>query len=71
MCQPDTTVEVKDEELGGVTGFGTTHRCWKWEHLMEWTGEWQWFGYVPREGKEMDKGKEGGMGHHHLGHGVE
>ena len=35
MCQPDTTVEVKDEAIGSVKGFGTEHRCKDWDRLME------------------------------------
>ena len=36
MCNADLTVELKDEELGGVTGFGTVHRCVDWQGLLEW-----------------------------------
>jgi hypothetical protein len=58
MCQPDLTVEVKDE-LGGVTGFGTVHQCKDWGRFMEWMGEWETYGqtepYVAEE-------------HHHHGH---
>ncbi|KAK9796590.1 putative Oxidase ustYa [Seiridium cardinale] len=28
--------ELKNEELGGVTGFGTVHRCVDWPGLLEW-----------------------------------
>jgi hypothetical protein len=41
MCYPDTTFEEKDEEAGGVHGFGTMHRCKKWDDLLEWTAEVQ------------------------------
>jgi hypothetical protein len=41
MCQPDTTVEVKDEAIGGVKGFGTEHQCKDWDQLVEWTRTWQ------------------------------
>ena len=41
MCQPDITVELKNEELGGVTGFGTEHQCKDWGQLMQWTSEWE------------------------------
>ncbi len=41
MCQPDTTIELKDEEVGGVTGFGTEHQCKDWEQLIQWTKKWQ------------------------------
>ena len=36
MCQPDLTIERKDEELGGVTGFGTEHQCIDWQQLLDW-----------------------------------
>ncbi|KAF6809536.1 hypothetical protein CSOJ01_06827 [Colletotrichum sojae] len=36
MCKPDLTVEVASETLGGVTGFGTEHRCINWQQLMDW-----------------------------------
>lgn len=36
MCNADLTVELKKEELGGVTGFGTLHRCVKWPALLDW-----------------------------------
>ena len=41
MCRPDLTVEVKDEAKGGVTGFGTEHRCEDWGQLVRWTAEWE------------------------------
>ena len=44
MCQADTTVEVKNDALGGVTGFGTEHRCVDWERLMAWVGDWEGHG---------------------------
>lgn len=37
MCNPDLTVEIKDEEAGGVHGFGETHQCVDWMALNEWT----------------------------------
>jgi len=43
MCQPDLTIELKDE-LGGVEGFGTDHRCKDWTQLMYWTAEWETYG---------------------------
>jgi hypothetical protein len=48
MCQPDTTVEIKNKEIGGVTGFGTEHRCRNWNELIEWTTEWQAYEQDPR-----------------------
>ena len=44
MCRPDLTVEVKDAELGGVTGFGTTHQCKDWDQLKAWVAEWEEIG---------------------------
>ncbi|ROW11338.1 hypothetical protein VMCG_01226 [Cytospora schulzeri] len=41
MCQPDLTVEVKDDEAGGVHGFGETHQCIDWTNLTEWTTRWE------------------------------
>lgn len=41
MCQPDTTVEVKDQAIGGVKGFGTEHQCKDWGQLVELTRTWQ------------------------------
>lgn len=48
MCQPDTTVEVKDKEIGGVTGFGTEHKCRNWIELIVWTTKWQAYKQDPR-----------------------
>ncbi|KAK1759951.1 hypothetical protein QBC47DRAFT_438289 [Echria macrotheca] len=41
MCNPDLTVEVKDEVAGGVHGFGEEHRCIDWSALMGWTQQWE------------------------------
>ena len=41
MCQADTTVEVKDEEVGGVHGFGIEHQYREWKELVAWTAEQQ------------------------------
>ena len=41
MCRPDLTVEVKNEELGGVTGFGTEHECIDWKQLLDWMSQWE------------------------------
>ncbi|KAM3064785.1 hypothetical protein ACMFMG_008734 [Clarireedia jacksonii] len=37
MCHADTTIEVKDEEINGVRGFGTVHMCRDWNELVKWT----------------------------------
>ena len=47
MCQPDLTLEVKDEKLGGVTGFGTEHQCVDWQGLVDWTTEWETYQQDP------------------------
>ena len=47
MCNPDLTVELKDEELGGVTGFGTMHRCADWSGLLEWIAPYEGTGAPP------------------------
>lgn len=45
MCRPDLTIEEKDDDLGGVTGFGTVHSCYDWDRLVGWVKEWQnWSG---------------------------
>jgi hypothetical protein len=41
MCHGDTTMEIVDEDLGGVTGFGTEHHCKNWDELKEWVLERQ------------------------------
>jgi hypothetical protein len=61
MCTPDLTVEIKNETLGGVTGFGTVHQCRNWNQLMGWMEKWEDVGapkHHPGEG-----GSE--HGHHH------
>ena len=59
MCQPDTTVELKDEEIGGVRGFGTEHQCRDWDQLVQWTTKWETYKQEPRN----QTGKHG-HGHH-------
>jgi hypothetical protein len=41
MCHGDTTIEIVDKDLRGVTGFGTQHQCKNWEDLKEWVIEQQ------------------------------
>lgn len=41
MCQPDTTIEIKDDKLGGVRGFGSKRQCKDWAQLVEWTTHWE------------------------------
>jgi len=41
MCHGDTTIEIVNKELGGVTGFGTEHYCTNWEALKNWVTEQQ------------------------------
>lgn len=41
MCKPDLTIEVKREDIGGVTGFDTEHVCKEWNGLLEWTSKWE------------------------------
>ncbi|MCJ1330446.1 hypothetical protein MMC10_007130 [Thelotrema lepadinum] len=40
-CRPDTTLELKDVEVGGVTGFGTEHLCVNWKTVVEFAAEWE------------------------------
>ena len=47
MCQPDLTVELKEEELGGVRGFGTEHQCRNWDELIAWTSKWETYKQDP------------------------
>ena len=63
MCRPDTTVEVKNKELGGVTGFGTEHRCRDWSQLMEWTSKWEAYMPDPRQDNATSEST------HHTHHG--
>ncbi len=60
MCQPDTTIEVKDESVGGVTGFGTRHSCRDWEQLLAWTTEWQTFDQKEKDISDGGKTKQEG-----------
>ena len=55
MCNPDLTVEVKDEEIGGVTGFGTTHSCQSWEDLLNWTSRWEGWNRTAKEQQDREK----------------
>lgn len=53
MCQPDLTVELKEEELGGVRGFGTKHQCRDWNQLLGWMEIWESWKQDPK--KEDDE----------------
>ncbi|KAI0410469.1 hypothetical protein F5X98DRAFT_99127 [Xylaria grammica] len=37
MCNPDLTIEVKDEALGGLSGFVEQYSCIEWNELKSWT----------------------------------
>ncbi|KAI1502981.1 hypothetical protein F5X99DRAFT_139391 [Biscogniauxia marginata] len=37
MCAADPTLEKRNETIGGVTGWGSTHQCRDFEALKEWT----------------------------------
>ncbi|KAH8726601.1 hypothetical protein GQ44DRAFT_738756 [Phaeosphaeriaceae sp. PMI808] len=65
MCQPDLTLEVKDDELGGVTGFGTEHQCVNWNQLVDWTSQWETYQQLNNSKKEPYSGENG---HHLLQH---
>ncbi|KAI0478577.1 hypothetical protein GGR56DRAFT_328896 [Xylariaceae sp. FL0804] len=41
MCHGDVTLEVVDEDINGVHGFRTPHKCIDWENLKEWTSQQQ------------------------------
>ena len=62
MCRPDLTIEEKDEELGGVSGFGTTHKCHDWDQLVSWTRKWQDWGVDKNQDSER---VVQGHSHHH------
>ncbi|CAI6336583.1 unnamed protein product [Periconia digitata] len=36
MCNPDLTIEEKNLETGGVSGFGVVHQCYDWDQLVHW-----------------------------------
>ncbi|KAG6999525.1 hypothetical protein G7Y79_00034g069480 [Physcia stellaris] len=63
MCQPDLTVEVKDPEIGGVTGFGTQHQCKDWGELIAWTRKWQAWKQDPRVHGHGDEREHAHHGH--------
>lgn len=70
MCQPDLTVEVVDEDIGGVTGFGTEHQCRDWSQLLSWMSHWEGWQHVPKHNHtDMESG--GHKGVHGHGHGRE
>ena len=58
MCRPDITVELKDDESGGVRGFGTEHQCQDWNELIAWTSKWESYQQDP-----PSKGGHGSSGH--------
>lgn len=60
-CQLDTTVELKNTDLGGVTGFGTQHQCKDWKQLMQWTSKWE--DYDPDERSSEENHTHGTMKH--------
>ncbi|PVH96853.1 hypothetical protein DM02DRAFT_658853 [Periconia macrospinosa] len=37
ICAADQTLEERDNSVGGVKGWGTTHQCRNFEALKEWT----------------------------------
>lgn len=43
ICRPDLTIETKNEELDGVTGFGTEHMCVDWTAVIAWTSKWEMY----------------------------
>lgn len=55
MCQPDMTIETKNETIGGVTGFGTEHVCKDWDALVKWTSKWEGYGQDEKMQKAAEK----------------
>ena len=41
MCNADTTLEIVDEAIKGVKGFGVRHERVDWDRLIAWTGRRQ------------------------------
>ncbi|KAF7903118.1 hypothetical protein EAE99_012144 [Botrytis elliptica] len=64
MCQPDLAIEEKDQEKGGVSGFGVEHKCKDWGQVTQWVEKWQ--GYKIEE--EREKVKAHGATDHHEHH---
>ncbi|KAI0448093.1 hypothetical protein F4803DRAFT_496473 [Xylaria telfairii] len=40
MCHADTNLEPVRKDLGGVTGFGSEHKCRDFDKLKDWVGMW-------------------------------
>jgi hypothetical protein len=68
MCQPDLTIELKNDELGGVTGFGTEHQCVDWQQLLDWVARYEENGAPEPDGQPEkhrhhdNDGQDGGHG---------
>ena len=60
ICRPDTTLELKDKEAGGVTGFGTEQLCVNWDKLVEWVSEWE--NYDKPDTREASTSRKGSSG---------
>jgi hypothetical protein len=65
MCRPDTTVELKDDEVGGVKGFGTEHLCKDWDMLVDFIIKWEEYGLTP---EMIEEGRMKQMGGHDVHH---
>ena len=63
ICRPDTTIELKDLEIGGVIGFDSEHTCVNWQELAGWVSEWETWGQSP----ELQQANHGMKGHDHHG----
>ncbi|CAD6455074.1 84749db0-a147-457c-8d33-f5aafdea4d70 [Sclerotinia trifoliorum] len=48
MCCGDSSIEIVDPELKGVTGWDTEHMCTNWEELQDWVRQGQ---KLEREGE--------------------
>ncbi|KAL9044964.1 MAG: hypothetical protein Q9214_001937 [Letrouitia sp. 1 TL-2023] len=66
MCKPDTTIEVVNETLNGVTGFGTEHQCRDFGQLLDWTSQWE--GYDNDQKAEMNELEVSAEHQHHDRH---
>lgn len=48
MCRPDLTLETKNDDLGGVTGFGMKCQSKYWDQLLVWVSDWENYNFEER-----------------------
>ncbi|KAI9644386.1 hypothetical protein NHQ30_007743 [Ciborinia camelliae] len=64
MCQPDLAIEEKDQEKGGVSGFGVEHKCKSWEQVTQWVEKWQNYNIEEERERVKALGLMDHQGHH-------